>query len=190
MKTAVGRAKAWQTAGIVAILLAVSLTVMAQTAETPQTPPPQPPSESQPANPPQQPGAPPETTPATPPQPAYQPKFPGDPAHSESEAVALGYMRTVLRAQKEYKKKNDHYAASLMALVHTASFTRRMAQTDRGDYTVGFRSNKTGFDLTLTPKELTADRRSFYADEDGDIYADGEKAADEHSPKIARISMK
>ena len=30
----------------------------------------------------------------------YQPKFKGDPAKSDSEAAALGYMRTVLRAQK------------------------------------------------------------------------------------------
>lgn len=190
MKTAVGRAKAWQIAGIAAILLAASLVTTAQNAESPQTPPAQQPSESQPTNPSQQPAAPTETAPVTPPQPAYQPKFPGDPAHSESEAIALGYMRTVLRAQKEYKKKNDHYATSLAALVHTASFTRRMVQTDRGDYTVGFRSNKNGFELTLTPKELSADRRSFYADEDGDIYADDQKAADEHSTKIARISMK
>jgi hypothetical protein len=115
---------------------------------------------------------------------AYQPKFPGDPARSESEAKALGYMRTVLRAQKEYKKKNDHYATSLLALVHTGSFTRRMAETDRVDYTVGFRSHKDGFDLTLTPKELTPDRRSFFADEHLDIHADDTKAADEKSPKI------
>ena len=46
-------------------------------------------------------------------QTTYQPKFNGDPARSESEAAALGYMRTVLRAQKEYQKKNDKYAASL-----------------------------------------------------------------------------
>ena len=30
----------------------------------------------------------------------YQPKFPGDPARSDSEAQALGYMRVVIRAQK------------------------------------------------------------------------------------------
>ena len=35
---------------------------------------------------------------------AYQPKFPGDPARSESEAQALGYMRVVLRAERDYKK--------------------------------------------------------------------------------------
>ncbi len=39
----------------------------------------------------------------------YQPKFKGDPAKSESEAAALGYMRTVLRAQKIYYKKNNKY---------------------------------------------------------------------------------
>jgi len=160
MKMAFSAAKTWQIAMITSILLMISLIAIAQSPETPQvsTPPPA--------------------------QPAYQPKFPGDPARSESEAKALGYMRTVLRAQKEYKKKNDHYATSLMALVHTGSFTRRMAETERGDYSVGFKSNKDGFDLTLTPKELAAARRSFFADEHGDIHADDEKAADEHSPKI------
>ena len=34
----------------------------------------------------------------------YQPKFKGDPARSESEANALGYMRTVIRAQQQYYK--------------------------------------------------------------------------------------
>ena len=38
-------------------------------------------------------------------QAVYQPKFKGDPARSDSEAAALGYMRTFLRAQKIYKKK-------------------------------------------------------------------------------------
>jgi type II secretory pathway pseudopilin PulG len=117
-------------------------------------------------------------------QTAYQPKFPGDPARSESEAGALGYMRTVLRAQRQYKKKYDHYATSLNALVHTGSFTRRMTNTDRGDYTVSFRSHKDGFELALTPKQLDAEHRSFYADEDGVIHADEEKAASETSPVI------
>jgi opacity protein-like surface antigen len=117
-------------------------------------------------------------------QTVYQPKFPGDPARSESEASALGYMRTVLRAQREYKKKNDHYATSLAALIHTGSFTSRMVNPDRGDYTVGFKSKRNGFELALTPKELSAERRSFYADEDGEIHADEEKAADNHSPTV------
>ena len=52
-------------------------------------------------------------------------------------------------------------------LVHTGSFTKRMVNPDRGDYSVGFKPNKDGFDLTLTPKQLDAEHRSFYADEDG-----------------------
>ena len=75
-------------------------------------------------------------------QTAYTPKFPGDPARSDSEAAALGYMRTVLRAEKLYKRKNNHFATSLAELVHTGSFTRRMVNPDRGDYTVGFRAHK------------------------------------------------
>jgi hypothetical protein len=117
-------------------------------------------------------------------QSAYQPKFPGDPARSESEASALGYMRTVLRAQKLYKQKNNKYAASLAALVHTGSFTRRMVKTDRGDYTVGYKPNKDGFVLALTPKQLDTTHRSFFAEEDGLIHADEEKAADASSPKV------
>ena len=118
-------------------------------------------------------------------QTTYQPKFHGDPARSESEAAALGYMRTVLRAQKEYQKKNNgKYAHSLADLVHTGSFTRRMVNPERGDYTAGFRSHKDGFELTMTPKQLDAQHRSFYAEEDGVIHADEEKAADADSPKV------
>ena len=40
-------------------------------------------------------------------QATYQPKFKGDPARSDSEANALGYMRTVIRAQQQYYKKNN-----------------------------------------------------------------------------------
>ncbi len=122
-------------------------------------------------------------------QTAYVPKFPGDPARSDSEAAALGYMRTALRAQKLYKKKNDHYATSLLELVHSGSFTRRMADPNRGDYTVGFRTRKNkkdedGFELTLTPAQLDAQHRSFYAKEDGVIHGEEDKAADENSPPV------
>jgi hypothetical protein len=153
-----------------AIILAGALLAGAQTTAEPQsTEPPQ--STDQPQ------------TPSPPPNP-YQPKFPGDPARSEPEASALGYMRTVLRAQNQYKKKNGKYAASLAALVHTGSFTRRMTNTDRGDYTVSFRSRKDGFELALTPKLLDATHRSFYADEDGTIHVEEEKAADSSSPPV------
>ncbi len=119
-------------------------------------------------------------------QSAYQPKFPGDPARSDSEAGALGYMRTVLRAQKLYKKKYQKYATSLADLVHSGSFTRRMVKTDRGDYTVSFRSHKDKdtFELALTPQQLDAQHRSFYSDEDGVIHTDEEKAADSSSPTV------
>ncbi|HTS58060.1 MAG TPA: hypothetical protein VMH03_10950 [Terriglobales bacterium] len=114
----------------------------------------------------------------------YKPKFNGDPAHSESEANALGYMRTVIRAQKLYESKNGKYASSLADLVHTGNFTRRMLATDRGDYTVNFRPRPDGYELTLTPKQQDPDHRSFYANEDGVIHADETKAADENSPKL------
>jgi hypothetical protein len=114
----------------------------------------------------------------------YQPKFKGDPAKSDSEAGALGYMRTVLRAQKIYQKKNNKFAASLADLVHTGSFTKRMANPDRGDYSVGYRPNKDGFDLTLTPKQLDAEHRSFYADEDYQIHGDDQAPATEKSPVV------
>jgi hypothetical protein len=118
-------------------------------------------------------------------QTAYQPKFKGDPARSDSEANALGYMRTVIRAQKEYYKKNDKYASTLPDLVGGArSFTRRMTQTDRGDYTVSFHSRKDGYELTLTPKQPDAEHRSLYANEDGVIHGDEQKAADENSPVV------
>jgi len=117
-------------------------------------------------------------------QTTYQPKFKGDPARSDSEAAALGYMRTVLRAQKVYKKKNDKFAASLADLVHTGSFTKRMVNPERGDYSVGFRPNKDGFDLTLTPKQLDAEHRSFYADEDGMIHGDDQAPATDKSPVV------
>jgi len=38
--------------------------------------------------------------------------------------------------------------------------------------------------LTMTPKQMDADHRSFYAKDDGIIHADETKAADENSPKI------
>jgi hypothetical protein len=114
----------------------------------------------------------------------YQPKFKGDPAKAESEAAALGYMRTVLRAQKIYYKKNNKYVASLADLVHTGSFTKRMVNPDRGDYSVGFRPNKDGFELTLTPKQVDAEHRSFYADEDNQIHADDQGPANEKSPVV------
>ncbi len=124
-----------------------------------------------------------------PPSATYQPKFTGDPARSEAEAQALGYMRTVLRAQHAYKKRHNKYAESLEELAGTGSLTKRMARsTDRGDYTASFRSHfgshDDGFVLTLTPKHMDSEHRSFYAEDDGAIHADDQKPADLDSPKV------
>jgi hypothetical protein len=116
--------------------------------------------------------------------PTYQPKFNGDPAHSESEAAALGYMRVVLRAQHRFQKQYGHFATSLAELVHSGSFTKRMVNPDRGDYTAGFKGTKDSFVLTMTPKQLDPEHRSFYAEDDGKIHADEEKPADASSPIV------
>jgi hypothetical protein len=116
--------------------------------------------------------------------PTYTPKYHGDPAHSDSEFAALAYMRAVMRAQMLFHKKNGHYASSLSQLVHTQNFTQRMVNPDRGDYTVGFKPKKDGYVLTMTPKNLDAQHRSFYADAEGKIHADDTNAADENSPVI------
>jgi hypothetical protein len=116
--------------------------------------------------------------------PAYTPKFHGDPAHSDSEAAALAYTRVVMRAQMLFNKHYGHYATSLSQLVHTGTFTQRMVNPDRGDYTVGFKSKKDNFVLAMTPKTLDAQHRSFYAENDGKIHADETKAADSSSQVV------
>jgi hypothetical protein len=116
--------------------------------------------------------------------PSYQPKFPGDPARSDSEAAALAYMRVVLRAQRQFNKQYGHFATSLAELVHSGSFTKRMVNPNRGDYTASFEGKKDSFILTMTPKQLDAQHRSFYAEDDGKIHADEEKPADANSPVV------
>src|SRR5271156_1208594 len=116
--------------------------------------------------------------------PAYQPKFPGDPARSDSEAAALAYMRVVLRAQHRFDKQYGHFATTLADLVHSGSFTKRMVDPNRGDYTASFQGKKDSFILTMTPKQLDAQHRSFYAKDDGKIHPDEEKPADSKSPVV------
>lgn len=116
--------------------------------------------------------------------PSYTPKFRGDPARSDSEAAALAYMRVVMRAQVVFNKHYGHYASSLSQLVHTGTFTQRMVDPNRGDYTVGFKGKKDGFILTMTPQNLDVQHRSFYAEEDGKIHADETKPADNNSPVV------
>ena len=116
--------------------------------------------------------------------PDYKPKFAGDPARSESEAAALAYMRVVLRAQHQFNKQYGHFATSLTELVHSGSFTKRMVDPHRGDYTASFKGKKDSFILTMTPNHLDAQHRSFYAEDDGKIHADEEKPADADSPVV------
>lgn len=114
----------------------------------------------------------------------YIPKFKGDPAHSDSEAAALAYMRVVIRAQHQFNKQYDHYAITLAELVHSGSFTKRMVNPDRGDYTASFKGKKDSYVLTMTPTHMDADHRSFYAEDDGKIHADDSKPADGDSPVV------
>src|SRR5260370_38514878 len=62
----------------------------------------------------------------------YQPKFPGDPARSESEAQALGYMRVVLRAEREYKKRTGKNNDSVGAASGARKLHKRDRHTPRG----------------------------------------------------------
>ena len=116
--------------------------------------------------------------------PAYTPKYHSDPARSDSEFAALAYMRVVMRAQKGFNKQYGHYATSLAQLVHSGTFTQRMVNPERGDYTVGYKGKNDSFVLTMTPKLLDAQHRSFYAEDDGKIHADETKAADGDSTVI------
>ncbi len=116
--------------------------------------------------------------------PAYQPKFAGDKAHSNAEAGALGYMRTVVSAQKVYRAKHGKYAELLPALVGSGSFTRRMQQTDRGDYSVAFRGKPQGYTLAVTPKQFDPDHRAFFVDETGVFRTEDDRPATSSSPVL------
>lgn len=126
------------------------------------------------------------TTVAQLPQQEYQPKFPGDPARSEVEAGALGYMRVVVNAQKNYSKKHGGtYATSLPALVGQGSFTKRMTEPKRGPYTVKFKGDGKGYNLWLTPAEISSTQRAFFVNESGSIRAEEDKQANAESPSAA-----
>jgi hypothetical protein len=166
------RPEDWMKITILMIcLVTFSAALVGQQSEpAPQQPPPQ--------------SAPDAAPPAVPSAPVYQPKFAGDPARSDSEAVALAYMRVVIRAQKAFDKQYNHYAKTLPELVHSGSFTKRMVNPDRGDYTAGFKGKDDGYVLTMTPRFQDAQHRSFYAEDDGKIHADETKPADDKSPVV------
>jgi hypothetical protein len=116
----------------------------------------------------------------------YQPKFPGDPAKSDQEAAALGYMRVVVNAEKLYSRKHGGaFAPTLSALVAHGSFTKRMVNPDRGDYKVKYRATGKGYELWLTPtQEFSPTHRAFFVDEKGSIRADEMKQAGPESPSV------
>jgi hypothetical protein len=153
-----------QHAILIAVLLAASA-LSAQQSPAQQAPPAAPPPEQAPAH-------------------TYQPKSPNIPARSDSEDLALRYMLVVIRAQRQFSKQYGHFAVTLAELVHSGSFTKRMVNPDRGDYTASFKGKKDAYIFTMTPKNLDAQHRSFYAEDDGKIHADESKPADGDSPVI------
>jgi len=93
-------------------------------------------------------------------------------------------MRVVIRAQHQFSKQYDHFALTLAELVHSGSFTKRMVNPVRGDYTASFQGKKDSYILTMTPRNLDPQHRSFYAEDDGKIHADESKPADGDSPVV------
>lgn len=108
----------------------------------------------------------------------------GGPAVSKAEAPAVGYLRTVFGAEREYKKKHGAYAKSLAALVGNGSFTRRMATTDRGDYTVHFSSTGENFSAGMVPKTFDADHRAFFINDSGTVRYEADKPATSQSTPL------
>ena len=105
-------------------------------------------------------------------------------ARSQDETVSLGYMHTVAYSQRQYKKKYGQYATTLAELVHSGSFTKRMATTDRGAYTVQFHAKPDAYSLTMVPKQFDAEHRSFYSDETAKIRVEEDKPATADSPLL------
>ena len=83
-----------------------------------------------------------------------------------------------------FNKQYGHYATSLdptgshrdLHPAHGQSRTRRLHRRLQG--------KKDNFVLTMTPKNLDAQHRSFYAENDGKIHADETKPADADSPVV------
>jgi hypothetical protein len=118
----------------------------------------------------------------------YQPKFNGDPAHSNDEFVALGYMHTLVDAQRKYFKKHSQYTKTLSALAGSGSFTRRMVSPDRPGYNVSFHSSVSSshpsFFVQMTPKQFDAAHRAFWVNENGIVRAESDKPATADSPVL------
>ncbi|HEU5401387.1 MAG TPA: hypothetical protein VFU86_08525 [Terriglobales bacterium] len=115
----------------------------------------------------------------------YKPKFAGDPARSETEAGALGYMRVVVNAEKNYSRKHSgQYASTLRELVGHGSFTKRLLNPQRGDYTVKFKGTPKEYSLWMTPATVSPNERAFFVDDSGVIKAEEDKQANAESPRV------
>ena len=78
-------------------------------------------------------------------------KVPGRPGAIGFGSGGPGLYADRSRAQRQYEKKNGHFATSLSDLVHIVFFTRRIVIPEQGDYTVTFRSHEDGFECLLPP---------------------------------------
>jgi opacity protein-like surface antigen len=105
-------------------------------------------------------------------------------ANSPSESAALAYMKTAMRSEFLYNKKHQKYARTLMDLVGSGSFTRRMARPNRGDYTVHYSSNGEKYELTMVPMNFDDQHRSFFVDQDEKIRVDAQQPANAQSPRL------
>ena len=118
-------------------------------------------------------------------QPTYQPKYAGDLARSQSEFIAMAYMRTVIDAQRLYRKKHTKFAPSLAALVGSGSFTRRMVSPERGDYEASFHpGGASHFSIQMTPKTMDSTHRAFWVNESGIFHVEEDKPATADSPVL------
>jgi hypothetical protein len=118
-------------------------------------------------------------------QPIYQPKYAGDLARSQSEFIAMAYMRTVIDAQRLYRKKHTKFAPSLAALVGSGSFTRRMVSPERGDYEASFHpGGALHFSIQMTPKTMDSTHRAFWVNESGIFHVEEDKPATADSPVL------
>lgn len=115
----------------------------------------------------------------------YQPKYAGDLARSQSEFIAMAYMRTVIDGQRAYRKKHNKFAPSLTALVGSGSFTRRMVSPERGDYEASFHPGGIShFSIQMTPKTLDSTHRAFWVNENGIFHVEEDKPATADSPVL------
>jgi hypothetical protein len=93
---------------------------------------------------------------------------------SSGEALAVREMRSVVRAQTQYRARFGKYAASLDEL----------ASPEKGGYVFAMVGTRAGYAVVASPKIWGLDgRRSFYVNQDGVVReSQGERPASFDSP--------